>query len=119
LSLPHPRAYGTFARILGYYVREEKILSLEDAVRKMASLPAQTLGLVDRGRVAPGFYADLVVFDPERIRDRATYTEPHQLAEGVVHVLVNGVPVIQNGRHTGAKPGRFVKGPGVRGKLAV
>ncbi len=116
-SLPHPRAYGTFARILGKYVREEQILSLEEAIRKMTSLPAQTLGLDDRGRVAPGFYADLVIFDADRIRDRATYTEPHQLAEGVLHVFVNGVAVIQNGQHTGAKPGRFVRGPGARRRM--
>jgi N-acyl-D-aspartate/D-glutamate deacylase len=113
-SSPHPRAYGTFARLLGLYVRDEGVVPLAEAVRRLTSLPARTLRLEGRGRLAPGMYADVVVFDPARIRDRATYERPHQYAAGVVHVLVNGTAVLRNGEHTGALPGRVVRGPGAR-----
>jgi N-acyl-D-amino-acid deacylase len=111
-SLPHPRAYGAFARVLGKYVREERVLTLPQAVRKLTWLPAQTLRLRERGRLAEGYFADVVVFDPAAIADQATYENPHQYATGVRHVLVNGVPVIRDGEHTGAKPGRPIWGPG-------
>ena len=109
---PHPRAYGAFARVLGRYVREEGILPLEEAIRKLTSLPAENLRLEGRGRLRDGFFADLVVFDPGEIRDHATPEDPHRYATGVAHVLVNGTPVIAEGEHTGATPGRFVRGPG-------
>jgi len=110
----HPRAYGNFARLLGKYVRDEHVIPLEDAVRKLTSLPADTLRVKDRGRLAVGQYADVVVFDPKTIADRATYEQPHQYAVGMRHVWVNGVRVLKDGEHTGAKPGRVVRGPGVR-----
>jgi len=112
----HPRAYGSFARILGRYVRDESIISLPEAVRRLTSLPAQTLRLRDRGRLAEGYFADLVVFDPQTITDHATYQQPHQYAVGVRDVFVNGVPVILGGEHTGATPGRVVRGPGWTGR---
>jgi N-acyl-D-amino-acid deacylase len=112
---PHPRAYGSFARLLGKYVREEGIIPLEEAIRRLTGFPAANLKLTDRGLLAPGFFADVVVFDPETVIDRATFEKPHQLATGVVHVFVNGVQVLADGEHTGASPGRFVKGPGYRG----
>lgn len=105
----HPRAYGNFARLLGKYVREEKLIPLEEAVRKLTAQPAETLRVKDRGRIAPGFFADIVVFDPSTIADRATYEKPHQYAVGVRHVFVNGTQVIRDGEHTGAKPGRVVR----------
>ncbi len=108
----HPRAYGSFPRILAKYVREEKVLSLEQAVRKMAALPAENLKLDRRGMLRDGYYADVVVFDPKTIQDRATYTEPHQFSTGMIHVFVNGGHVVKDGEHTGATPGRFVRGPG-------
>src|SRR5260221_2462220 len=108
----HPRAYGSFARILGKYVRDEHVLTLEDAVRKMTSATASRLGIRDRGLVRPGTFADLVVFDPATITDRATYEQPHQLATGVDVVLVNGVTVWKNGAATNEKPGRALRGPG-------
>ncbi|OFX14547.1 MAG: aminoacylase [Armatimonadetes bacterium RBG_19FT_COMBO_69_19] len=111
----HPRAYGSFARVLGKYVREERVITLEEAVRKLTAQPADALRLVDRGRLVPGAFADVVVFDPAVIIDRATYQQPHQYATGVEHVFVNGVPVIRHGEHTGATPGRVVRGPGRRG----
>jgi N-acyl-D-amino-acid deacylase len=114
-SLPHPRAYGTFARLLGKYVREENVLTLEEAIRRLTHFPASNLKLDRRGRLAPDFFADVVVFDPETITDHATFEEPHQLATGVHHVFVNGIQVLYHGKHTGAKPGRFVKGPGWTG----
>ncbi len=114
-SQPHPRAYGTFARLLGKYVREERVIPLEEAIRKLTSLPASNLGLEDRGRLEPGYFADVVVFDPANITDNATFEQPHQLATGVVHVFVNGEQVIRDGEHTGALPGRVVRGPGWRG----
>jgi len=108
---PHPRAYGNFARVLGKYVRDEHVLSLEEAVRKLTALPASNLGLPDRGMLRPGFKADVVVFDPATIQDHATYDRPHQLATGMHHVLVNGVPVLLDGSHTNTRPGRFVRHP--------
>lgn len=112
LSNPHPRAYGNFSRLLGRYVRDEGVISLAEAVRKLSALPAENLKLRRRGRLSAGFFADVVVFDPETIADRATFEEPHQYAVGMIHVLVNGVPVLRDGEHTGAMPGRFVRGPG-------
>ncbi len=108
----HPRAYGNFARLLGKYVREEKVISLQEAIRRLTGLPAANLGLDRRGLVKEGYFADLVVFDPETTADRATYENPHQYATGVKHVLVNGVRVIENGENTGAKPGRALWGRG-------
>lgn len=108
----HPRAYGSFARLLAHFVRDRGVISLEEAVRRLTSLPAGNLKLEGRGLLKPGYFADVVIFDPERIQDRATFEQPHQYATGVEHVLVNGVPVLQNGEHTGNFPGRFVKGPG-------
>src|SRR6185295_13873327 len=101
---PHPRSYGTFARVLAVYVREKKLLTLEEAIRKMTSLPAARLGLADRGLLRPGMKADVVVLDPAAVRDRATYEKPHQYAEGVSLVLVNGEPVLDGDRMTGARP---------------
>jgi N-acyl-D-amino-acid deacylase len=111
-SNPHPRAYGSFARLLGKYVREEKALTLEEAVRRLSLFPAQNLKLKERGALRPGWFADVVVFDPAKIQDHATYDKPHQYATGMVHVFVNGTQVLRDGEHTGAKPGRFVRGPG-------
>ena len=110
----HPRAYGSFPRILGLYVRQEKVLRLEEAVRKMTSLPAQRLGLADRGLLRTGMYADITVFDPASVIDRATFEDPHRFSEGIIHVLVNGVPVIDSGKITGKLPGRALKGRGFR-----
>jgi dihydroorotase/N-acyl-D-amino-acid deacylase len=110
-DLSHPRAYGTFPRILRKYVREERLLTLEEAIRKFTSLPAQRMHLADRGTLAPGKWADVVVFDPATVRDVATFESPNRLAEGMRFVLVNGVPVIDGGRMTGALPGRVVRGP--------
>jgi len=109
---PHPRAYGTFPRILRKYVREERRLTLEDAIRKFTSLPAQRMRLGERGVLKVGMWADVVVFDPDRVRDRATFAQPNQLSEGMEWVLVNGVPVIADGKATGALPGRVLRGPG-------
>lgn len=111
-SQPHPRAYGSFARLLGKYVREEGIISLEEAIHRLTGLPASNLKLEGRGKLAPDAFADVVVFDPEAVIDRATFEEPHRLATGVIHVFVNGEQVLKEGEHTGAMPGRFVKGPG-------
>jgi dihydroorotase/N-acyl-D-amino-acid deacylase len=112
--LVHPRSYGTYPRILGRYVREQGVLPLEEAIRKMTSAVAVRLSIHDRGVLRPGNYADVVVFDPDEIIDRATFEQPHQLSHGVRDVYVNGVPVVQDGRHTGATPGRIVRGPGYR-----
>jgi len=109
---PHPRAYGTFPRILRKYVREEKLLTLEEAIRKFSALPAQRLRLTDRGVLKQGLWADLVVFDPDQIRDQATFEQPNQLATGMQYVLVNGVPVIAEGKATDALPGKVLRGPG-------
>lgn len=111
---PHPRSYGTFPRVLARYVREKRLLSLEEAVRKMTSLPAQRTRLFDRGLLRPGMKADVVIFDAERIADLATYENPHQYAEGVAHVIVNGAFVLRDGKITGARPGRVLRGPGTR-----
>jgi len=110
-GLVHPRSYGSFPRVLGKYAREDRIFSLEDAVRKMTWSTAQILGLRERGMIKEGMFADIVVFDPATITDRATFERPHQLSTGVQHVFVNGVSVWKDGRHTGAKPGRAVRGP--------
>jgi N-acyl-D-amino-acid deacylase len=115
-SSAHPRAYGSFARLLGKYVRDEHVVPLEEAIRRLTSLPAQNLGLARRGALDAGNYADLVVFDPARIADHATFERPHQYATGVTHVFVNGTQVIANGEHTGAKPGLVVRGPGWKGE---
>jgi dihydroorotase/N-acyl-D-amino-acid deacylase len=114
-GLAHPRAYGTFARVLGKYVRDEGVMPLEEAIRKMSSAVATRLSIVDRGFVKEGMYADLAIFDPETVADRATFEEPHQLSVGVEYVLVNGVVVVRDGLHTGAMPGRVVRGPGYTG----
>ncbi|HYC32053.1 MAG TPA: D-aminoacylase [Gemmatimonadales bacterium] len=112
----HPRAYGNFARLLGRYVRDERLLPLAEAIRRLTSLPATNLGLHRRGRLVPGAYADVVVFDPATIADRATYDAPHQYAAGVRHVVVNGIPALRDGQVTGARPGRVVRGRGWRGE---
>ena len=111
-SSTHPRAYGSFARLLGKYVRQEKVITLTDAVRRLTSLPAENLKLERRGKLDKGYYADIAIFDPDTIADHATYENPHQYATGMVHVFVNGTQVLKDGEHTGAKPGRFVRGPG-------
>jgi N-acyl-D-amino-acid deacylase len=111
-SSTHPRAYGNFARLLGKYVREEKVITLQEAIRRLSGLPATNLGLDHRGFLKAGMFADVVVFDPKTIADRATFEKPHQFAVGVKHVFVNGTQVIKDGEHTGAKPGRALWGPG-------
>jgi N-acyl-D-amino-acid deacylase len=111
-SNPHPRAYGSFARLLGKYVRREKVITLAEAVRRLTSLTADNLKLDRRGKLKKGYYADIVVFDPETITDHATFEKPHQYATGMLHVFVNGTQVLKDGEHTGAKPGRVVRGPG-------
>ncbi|HET9400298.1 MAG TPA: D-aminoacylase [Candidatus Acidoferrales bacterium] len=111
---PHPRAYGTFPRILKKYVREENLVTLSDAIRKFSALPAQKMGFTDRGVLKAGMWADIVVFDPQTIHDVATFEKPNQLSEGMEYVLVNGVPVIEEGRMTGAHPGTVLRGPGYR-----
>jgi len=112
LSGTHPRAYGNFARFLGKYVREEKVVPLEEAIRKITALPAATLRLDRRGALQPGYFADVVVFDPDKIEDHATFANPHQYATGIAHVFVNGEQVLKDGEHTGATPGRAIRGPG-------
>jgi N-acyl-D-amino-acid deacylase len=113
-SMPHPRAYGTFARLLGKYVRDEKVIPLEMAIHKLTALPASNLRLRERGRLQPGYFADVAIFDPQTIQDRATFEQPHQYAVGMRHVLVNGALVLRDGKFTAARPGRFVRGPGHR-----
>jgi N-acyl-D-amino-acid deacylase len=113
-GLAHPRAYGTFPRILGKYVRDEKVMPLEEAIRKMTSAVADRLSIRDRGLLRAGLYADVVIFDPQTIADRATFEKPHQLSVGIKAVFVNGTLVVREGRHTGAKPGEIVRGPGYR-----
>ncbi|MGB5292895.1 MAG: D-aminoacylase [Lysobacterales bacterium] len=115
-SNPHPRAYGSFARVLGKYVRDEKLLTLEEAIRKLAALPSMTMKIDRRGQLKTGFYADVVVFDPATIQDHATFIEPHQYATGMQHVFVNGTQVLKDGEHTGATPGRAIRGPGWTGR---
>lgn len=113
----HPRAYGNFARLLGKYVRDEKVIPLEEAIRKLAALPAENLKIKRRGQLKVGHFADIAVFDPETIQDHATFEKPHQYATGMKHVFVNGTQVLKDGQHTGATPGRFVHGPGWKGKF--
>ena len=114
-SSTHPRAYGNFARLLGKYVRDEQVISLTEAIRRLTSLPAQNLAIKKRGALYPGYFADIVIFDPNTIQDHATFEDPHQYATGVAHVFVNGEQVLENGEHTGARPGRVVRGPGWTG----
>src|SRR6187549_1192528 len=113
-SNAHPRAYGNFVRVIGHYVRDEKVLSIEQAIYKLAKLPATNLKLQKRGVLKVGYFADVVVFDAATVTDHATFDKPHQYSEGMIHVFVNGVQVLKDDEHTGAKPGRFVKGPGYR-----
>jgi N-acyl-D-amino-acid deacylase len=117
-SMCHPRSYGNVARFLGKYVREEKLVPLEEAVRRLSGFPAQNLNIKDRGLLKSNYFADIVIFDPEKIQDYATFDKPHQYSTGVLHVWVNGKQVLKDGEHTGAKPGRVVRGPGWRGKPA-
>lgn len=112
----HPRAYGNFARLLGKYIRDEKVVPLEEAIRKLTSLPAGNLKISRRGSLTPGYFADVVVFDPAKIQDHATFENPHQYSTGMVHVFVNGTQVLKDGDHTGARPGRVVRGPGWKKK---
>jgi N-acyl-D-amino-acid deacylase len=114
-SSSHPRAYGNFARVLGHYVRDEKAAALPDAIRRLSSLPATNLGIRQRGSLKPGYYADVVVFDPATIQDHAKFDNHKQLATGMRDVFVNGIQVLKDGKHTGAKPGRVVRGPGWTG----
>jgi N-acyl-D-aspartate/D-glutamate deacylase len=111
VGFPHPRSYGAFPRVLARYVRELQILTLEEAVKKMTSMPARWLGQADRGVLAVGMLADVAVFDPETVQDRATYTDPHQYSVGIEDLVINGVPVIRGGALTGEKPGRWIRGP--------
>jgi N-acyl-D-amino-acid deacylase len=115
-SMDHPRAYGNFARLLGKYVRDEKVIPLEEAIRRLTSLPASNLKIKDRGALTAGYFADVVVFDPATISDHATFEKPHQYSTGMKHVFVNGTQVLENGEHTGARPGKVVRGPGWKGK---
>ncbi|MFZ1713997.1 MAG: amidohydrolase family protein, partial [Saprospiraceae bacterium] len=111
----HPRTYGSFARLLGKYVRDEKVIPMQEAIRKLTALPCENLKIKDRGLLKVGYKADLVIFDPATIEDHATFEKPHQYSTGVHHVWVNGVQVIKEGQHTNAKPGRAVRGPGWNG----
>lgn len=113
---PHPRAYGSFARVIGKYVRDEQIIPLEEAVRRLSAFPAETLKIQGRGSLKPGYFADIVVFDPAKVQDYSTPQDPHQYSVGMQHVFVNGVQVLKDGEHTGAKPGRVVRGPGWKPK---
>lgn len=113
-SNTHPRAYGTFARFLGKYVRDDSVITLAEGIRRLTSLPATNLRIKRRGSLKPGNFADVVIFDPATIRDHATFEQPHQYATGVRDVFVNGVQVLKDGEHTGAKPGRVVLGPGAK-----
>jgi N-acyl-D-amino-acid deacylase len=112
----HPRAYGNFARLLGKYVRDEKVISLEEAIRRLTSLPAGNLKIKKRGSMQPGYYADIAIFDANKVQDHATFEKPQQYSTGMVHVFVNGMQVLENGEHTGARPGRVVRGPGYKSK---
>ena len=111
-QMTHPRAYGNFARVLGKYARDEQLITLEDAIRKLSKLPATNLQIRDRGELREGFHADVVIFDPAAVQDHATYDDPHQYSTGMVHVLVNGEAVLRDGEHTGTLPGQVVRGPG-------
>tara|TARA_B100000929_G_scaffold192762_1_gene152755 strand:+ start:22 stop:1671 length:1650 start_codon:yes stop_codon:yes gene_type:complete len=116
-DMTHPRAYGSFARVLGKFVRDEKIIPLREAIRRLTSFPAANLKIRNRGSLKEGYFADVVVFDPETVSDHATFKKPHQYSTGVSHVFVNGEQVLKDGEHTGAKPGRVVRGPGWKGHL--
>jgi N-acyl-D-amino-acid deacylase len=111
----HPRAYGNFARVLGKYVREEQVITLPEAIRKLSKLPASNLKIRNRGELAEGYFADIVVFDPSTVSDHASFSDPHQYSTGMAYVIVNGEIVIRDGEHTGALPGQIVRGPGWRG----
>jgi N-acyl-D-amino-acid deacylase len=113
-SNAHPRAYGNFARVLGVYTRDEKLMSVQEAIRKLANLPSKHLKLQKRGELKVGNYADIVIFDPAKVKDNATFDKPHQYAEGMIHVFVNGIQVLKDDEHTGARPGKFVKGLGYK-----
>jgi N-acyl-D-amino-acid deacylase len=115
----HPRAYGSFARLLGKYVRDERVVPLEEVVRRLTSLPAHNLRIPRRGLLEPGNFADVVVFDPDRIQDHATYDAPHRYSTGVAHVAVNGTLVLRDGEHTGELPGRIVRGPAWSGDTSA
>lgn len=115
-SATHPRAYGNFARLLGKYVRDEKVISLEEAVYRLTMFPAANMKIVKRGALKEGYFADVVIFDPQKVQDHSTFEDPHQLSTGMVHVYVNGVQVLRDGEHTGATPGRVVRGPGYTGQ---
>jgi N-acyl-D-amino-acid deacylase len=115
LSNPHPRAYDNFARVLGKYVREEGLLTLQEAIRRMTSLPAYNINVQNRGQLAEGYFADVIVFDPELVEDHSSFEDPHRYSSGMDHVFVNGVHVLKWGEHTGATPGRVVRGPGWSG----
>ncbi len=110
----HPRTYGSFARLLGKYVREESVMTLQEAVRRLTALPASNLKLKKRGSLQAGNYADVVIFDPAKVKDNATFDQPHHYADGMVHVFVNGVQVLDTGNHTGLTPGRCIRGPGYK-----
>ena len=112
---PHPRAYGNFSRLLGKYVREEKVIPLEEAIKRLTSMPAENLRIRERGKLEKGYFADVVIFDPEKIQDHATFEKPHRYSTGMQHVFVNGRQVLKNGEHTGATPGQVVRGPGWTG----
>ena len=114
IGYPHPRSYGAFPRVLSRYVRDLGVITLEEAIKKMTSMPARWLGQEDRGVIAEGMLADIAVFDPEEIRDLATYADPHQYSVGIEDLIVNGVPVIASGGLTGEKPGRWIQGPARR-----
>jgi len=113
---PHPRAYGSFIRVLGKYSRDEKVFPLQQAVYQLSKLPATNMKLQKRGELKVGNYADIVIFDPKGVKDNATFAKPHQYATGMIDVFVNGVQVLKDGEHTNARPGRFIKGPGYKGK---
>jgi N-acyl-D-aspartate/D-glutamate deacylase len=119
LGKPHPRHYGTYPRVLGTYVREKNLLSFPEAIRKMTSLPAQTLGFLDRGLLRPGMKADIVILDPARVADRATFENPQQFSVGIDFVLVNGTVVLEGDRHTGARPGRILQGKGYGSRVST
>ncbi len=113
-SNPHPRAFGNFARVIGKYCRDEKLITLEEAIRKLSKLPAINLKLKKRGELKVGNYADILIFNPAKVNDFSTFEKPHQYSTGMIDVFVNGVLVLKNGEHTGATPGRFLRGPGYK-----